>query len=381
MIYLDNGATTPVDPLVVEAMLPHYVSNYGNPSSLHHLGATAAGALRRAREIVAGALGVEAEEIAFTGGGTEADNIGMRGPALSSPPKRKHALIFTLEHPAVRSQRAFLERLGFTVEEIPCTADGLCDLDAFEGLLRKNETALVGIMHANNEIGTIQPLDVVGEIIADRCPAAHLHVDAVQSFTKAVVRPRSMRADTMAFAAHKLHGPKGVGALYVRKGARVRPLVSGGGQERGVRPGTENIPGIVGFAKAVELAMETHRDDIRRMTRLRDLLLDRLTALDGVRINGHRTERLCNNINVTVDGARAEVLLHELEAGGVLVSSGSACHAGQSGPSHVLKAIGLTEADTGTLRITLSRLTTEAEVTAASETLVAVIKKHGGSHP
>ncbi len=374
MIYLDNGATTPMDPRVLEAMLPYLKEQFGNPSSLHRLGSTAAAALQSSRETVAEALGVDPGEIVFTGGGTEADNIGVRGAALSASPRRRHALIFCLEHPAVRGQREFLERLGFEVEEIPCNREGLCDLHALEALVRPKETALVCVMHANNEIGSIQPIAEIGELLEDLCPQASFHVDAVQSFTKLPVRPRSFRGSTVALAGHKFHGPKGVGVLYVAKGARLRPLVTGGGQERAVRPGTENVASIVGFAAATRIALETMKEDSMRMKVLRDQMIDEvLGRVPRVTLNGGRTHRLCNNVNLNFSGARAEVLLHALEEHGIFASSGSACHAGQTGPSAVLRAIGLTEKDTGSLRLTLSRMTSPEEVAICIEVLPKVV--------
>ena len=374
MIYLDNGATTPADPRVVAAMVPYLSEEFGNASSLHRLGATAARALRTARETFAEVLGVDPDEIVFTGGGTEADNIGVRGAALSASPRRRHALLFALEHPAVRSQREFMERLGFEVEEIPCDSGGVCDPAEVEKRVRPESTALVCVMHANNEIGTIQPVAAIGALLEDLCPKASFHVDAVQSFTKLAVRPRVLGATTVALAAHKIHGPKGVGALYVRKGARIRPLVTGGGQERGIRPGTENVAGIVGFAEAVRNASEAMETDTARMRRLRDRLIDAILAMPiEVSLNGARAPRLCNNVNVNVAGAKAEILLHALEEHQIYASSGSACHAGQTGPSAVLKAIGLTEKDTGSLRLTLSRMTSEAEIDRCIDVLPQVI--------
>ena len=372
--YLDNGATTPIDPDVLDTMMRALRDGFGNPSSLHQLGATAARTLRTARQTVADALHVDPKEIVFTGGGTEADNLGIRGSALAASPKRRHALIFALEHPAVRLQRTFLENLGFLVEEIPTKPNGVCDVDALESLIRPKETALVAVMHANNEIGTIQPLEDIGDLLEDQCPEAAFHVDAVQAFTKIPVQPRRFRASTIALAGHKFHGPKGIGVLYVRKGARVSPLQIGGGQENGFRPGTENVPNIAGFAKATELGMAHLASDMKQMAELRDWLIHELCSqLDDVSLNGDATQRLCNNVNINIRNTRSEILLHALEEQGIYVSSGSACHASQKGPSHVLKAIGLTEADTGCLRITLSRFTTRQDVERCATVLKSIV--------
>ena len=377
MIYLDNGATTPIDPAVVRLMAHHLAETFGNPSSLHRLGAASARVLSDARQTIADALTVDPGHISFTGGGTEADNIGTLGAALAAHRKRRHALIFDLEHPAVRGQAETLAREGFEVEVLPTLPSGLLDLDALAELVRPRETALVAVMHANNEIGTVQPLEEVGAILQERCPKAHFHVDAVQSLTKLAVTPRRWHADSVALAAHKLHGPKGVGALYLRPGARVRPLTVGGGQEHGIRPGTEHVASIAGFAEAVRLGISTMASDTARMRQLRDRLFAQIQAtLDGVSVNGDRHQRLCNNVNINIPNARAEVLLHSLEARGVIVSSGSACHSGQTGPSHVLRAIGLTEQDTGSLRITLSRFTQEADIDHCAGALAEAVQAH-----
>lgn len=374
MIYLDNGATTSLDPAVLDSMMPYLRDHYGNPSSLHQLGAAASRGIQESREIFSDILGVDTDEIIFTGGGTEADNMGIRGAALAASPKRRHALLFVLEHPAVANQDTFLESLGFEVEIIPCDTQGILDMDALEQLIRPEQSSLVAVMHANNEIGTIQPIAEIGELIEDLCPSAAFHVDAVQSFTKLPVRPKAMGASTVALAAHKIHGPKGVGLLVQRKGARVHPLMVGGGQENKRRPGTQNVAGIVGFAAAARAATENQAADVRAMTQLRDHLIGRLVSeIDGIQLNGHAEKRLCNNINVNLLGARAEVLLHALEEHGVIVSSGSACHSGQSGPSHVLKSIGCTEKDTGCLRITMSRHSTLADVDECATALAAVV--------
>ncbi len=377
MIYLDNGATTPMDPRAAEAMTEYLTEHFGNASSLHRLGAASARAVAAARKTFADALSTKPDQIVFTGGGTEADNLGTRGAAFSAGPKRRHVLLFALEHPAVRNQRVWLEDRGFSVETIPCTPGGICDVTALERLLR-DDTALVAVMHANNEIGTLQPLEAIGELVEDLAPHAHFHVDAVQSFSKAKVHPDRWRASSVALAGHKLHGPKGVGVLWVARSAKIRALHAGGGQERGIRPGTENVPGIVGFATAARIALENMATDVPRMTRLRDKLLDAALKLDGVRVNGSRTKRLCNNVNIDIADAKAEIMLHDLEERDVYVSSGSACHAGQTGPSHVLKAIGLTEKDTGSLRITLSRHTTEADIDACIAALPHAVRRGRG---
>ncbi len=377
MVYLDNGATTPPDPRVVDAMEPFFREDFGNPSSAHALGAAAARAVRAARERLAEIVGAEPDEIVFTSGGTEADNLAIRGAALAASPRRRHALLSALEHPAVRDNKSYLESQGFTVELVPCSKEGITDLHALEELVRPMETSLVAVMHANNEVGTIQDVARIADYLTGACPEAIFHVDAVQSFTRLPVRLRRLGATTIAIAAHKIHGPKGIGALIVKRGAKVRPILAGGGQERGMRPGTENVAGIVGFGLAAHFAHETLEQDVARTAALRDRLLAGIHEhVDDVRLNGHRERRLCNNLHISFQGVRSETLLHMLEESLVYVSAGSACHAGSHGPSAVLKAMGWTEheaAEWGTIRFTLSRMTTEEEIDRCIEVLKSVV--------
>lgn len=379
MIYLDNGATTRVDDAVVAAMTRYFSETFANAASLHRPGVEAARGVRSARETFADLLGVEPKEIVFTSGGTEADVLAIRGAALvpRRHDGRANVVCSAIEHPAVLDSCRSLEDDGFEVRVAPVDASGVVRVDALLSLV-DDGTALVSVMHANNELGTLQPIAEIGHRLRRTHPDVRFHVDAVQSFLKAPLSVHDARVDLLSLSSHKIHGPKGAGLLWVRDGVRLRPLFHGGGQQRGVRPGTENVPGIVGFAEAARLGAATRVDDVTRMTRLRDTLIGR--ALAGIRdtsLNGHATERLCNNANINFHGCAAEMLLHHLEAEGIVASSGSACHSAESEPSHVLKAIGV-DRDRGSIRFTLCRHTTAAEVEhalAALERVVPVVRE------
>ncbi len=371
-VYLDNGATTRTDPVVVEAMLPYFTERFGNPSSIHALGARSRRAVEEARAEVAAALGCDPDEVLFTSGGTEADNLAVRGAWNAS--RGSHVVMTNIEHPAVLSCAEWVRAHGGEVTLVDVEPNGIVDADHVLAAVRE-DTAVVAVMAANNEIGTVQPVDRIGAALRQKHPEVFFFVDAVQAFTKLALDVRAIRADAVAVSSHKIHGPKGVGALYLRRGRRIEPLQSGGSQERGVRPGTENVPGIVGFAKAVELATRDVEADRRRMAALRNRLLEAVeTHLQPVSLNGDRHRRLCNNLNVNFHGARAEVLLHMLEAEGLYCSSGAACHSQKRGPSHVLRAIGLRR-DEGSLRLTLSRHTTEADIERAIDILRRVVPR------
>ncbi len=370
LIYLDNGATTRTDTGVIDAMVPFFAESFGNASSLHRLGVKSRRALDQSRQILAHAIGAKPSEICFTSGGTESDTLAIRGVADAT--RRRHMVMAATEHPAVLAQQEWLKRRGFTVTLVPVDANGRVDLDSLLECTT-GDTALVSLMHANNEIGTLQDLARIGPALKAHCPGVLFFVDAVQSFTKVPLHVGRAHIDLLALSSHKIHGPKGVGALYVREGVHLGPQLAGGGQEGGTRPGTENIPGIVGFAEAVRIAMATAQEDQKRMRSLRDnLIAECLATLAPVELNGHPEHRLCNNANLNFPGAKAEILLHMLEAQGLLVSSGAACHAGSRKVSHVLQAIGL-QVDRGTLRITLCRHTTPDEITRALAILKTVV--------
>ena len=372
MIYLDNASTTVPSEEAVAAMMPFVRDCFGNPSSLHALGARARGAINDARATLADLVGCAPGELFFTSGGTEADALAIRGAADAS--RKRRIVMSAIEHSAVLEHRGALERRGFTVDLVPCTPDGLVDPAAVEALVDE-ETALVAVMHANNEVGTIQPVGEIGARIKRKSPRTLFLVDAAQSFTKEPLSPTRDRIDLIALSAHKIHGPKGTGALYVRKGARIAPLLPGGGQEGGLRSGTENVPAIVGFAAAAAEANRTARTDVARMTELRDRLIDgALEAIEGAALNGHRLRRLCSNASLRFPGTRAETVLHLLEAQGIYASSGSACHARSRRPSHVLVAMGLGAAQ-GTIRFTLSRDTTAEQIDRTLAVLGDVVAK------
>ena len=369
-IYLDNGATTQTDPAVVDAMLPYFTDSFGNASSLHRLGVRSRRALDEARETLAAAIGANSREICFTSGGTESDTLAIRGVADAA--RGRHMVMLTTEHPAVLAQRTWLEARGFEVSTLDVDSAGRVNVSDVLDATRE-DTVLVSVMHANNEIGTLQDIDTLGPALKAHRPGALFFVDAVQSFTKAPLHVGRARIDLLSLSSHKIHGPKGVGALYVRDGVRLGSQLAGGGQEFGTRPGTENIPGIVGFAEAARIAHANGAEDQERMRTLRDHLIARCEeTLGPVQLNGCREARRCNNANLNFPGARAEILLHMLEAKGLLVSSGAACHAGARKMSHVLQAIGL-QRDEGTLRITLCRHTTAAEIDRAIEILCEVV--------
>lgn len=360
-IYMDHSATTPVDPLVVEAMLPYFTEKFGNASSLHSFGQEAAETLSEARIQVAESIGALEEEIIFTSGGTESDNIALQGVLSREGGKRQHIITSVIEHPAVLNTCAFLESIGHEVTYVPVDSEGIVDIGKIETAVRDN-TALISVMHANNEIGTIQPIKEIAGIAKDN--DVYLHTDAVQSVGKIPVDVDEMGVDMLSISSHKIHGPKGLGVLYVREGTSLNPVIFGGGHERGLRPGTENISGIVGLAKAVSLARERLGTDSMHMGRLRDSLIKGVfdTIVD-VRLNGHAKQRLPNNANLSFRYVEGESLLMMLDMAGIAVSTGSACSSKSLHSSHVLDSIGL-EPDYihGSVRVSLGRENTMEEV-------------------
>ncbi|MFH1788592.1 MAG: cysteine desulfurase family protein [Candidatus Altiarchaeota archaeon] len=372
-VYLDHGATTPVDPAVVEAMLPFYGEKFGNASSLHGWGREAKSALEDSREKIASRINASPEEIIFTSGGSESDNLALKGIAYSLRGERNHIVTSKIEHPAVLETARFLEKDGFKVTYLGVDGQGFIDLGELEDALM-DKTVLVSIMHANNEIGTIQDLEAIGGICADK--NVLLHTDAVQSFTKVPIDVEKQNVSLASFSAHKIHGPKGVGALYVRKDVKKKLLkqIHGGHHEGNLRAGTENIPGTVGFAKAVELAKTEH---VRYMTKLRNKLIDNLLRIDETHLNGPRGERrLCNNASISFHYIEGEGVLLHLDAKGIAVSTGSACSSTSLEPSHVLTAIGLKpEVSHGTIRFTLGRENTEKEIDYTTEAVKEVVEK------
>lgn len=358
-VYLDHGATTPVDPRVVEAMRPFLTEKFGNASSIHQFGQEAREGVDRAREIVAGAVGATPQEIVFTSGATEADNFAVLGAAGANEARGRHVITSSVEHHAVLEPCRFLESRGCTVTYVPVDRHGRVNPDDVGRALR-DDTILISVMHANNEIGTLEPVAEIGRIAHER--GILMHTDATQSVGILPVRVGDLHVDLLSMSAHKRYGPKGVGALYVRKGARVARIQHGGSHERNRRAGTENVPAIVGFGEAVRIALDMDGEAVR-LRRLRDRMIAGLVRLDGAHLNGHPTERLPGNVNVSFEGADSESILMALDFRGIAASSGSACTSGSLEPSHVLSAIGLIpEIAAGTVRFTLGRWTTEAEV-------------------
>ncbi len=368
-IYLDHAATTPTDQRVVDAMAPYYNEKYGNPSSLYSGAQEAKTAMEEARASVAALINARPEEIVFTSGGTEADNLALKGVAFSK--KKGHIITSAIEHHAILHPCAWLEKQGFAVTYLPVDKDGIVDAGSVEGAIQK-DTILISIMHANNEIGTIQPVPEIGEIAAKH--GIYFHTDAVQTVGKIPVDVEAMKIGMLSISAHKLYGPKGVGALYVRKGVKLEPLLHGGGHERKKRSGTENVPGIVGLGKACEIGKDEMDAEAARLTKLRDCLIKETLKIENSWLNGHPTKRLPGNANFGFKFIEGESIILELDFSGISANTGSACSTKSLKPSHVLTAIGLaTEYTHGSLRITLGRQNTEEEIDHVIETLPKVI--------
>ncbi len=373
-IYLDHSATTHVDTRVLEVMLPYFTEKFGNASSLHSFGQEAAEALVSSREQVAAALGAEPNEIIFTSGGTESDNMAIKGAAYMHSSRGRHVITSVIEHPAVLRTCEQLEREGFEVTYIPVDREGILDMKFLEDAIRE-DTILMSIMHANNEIGTIQPIKEISNLIAGR--EIVLHTDAVQSVGKMPTDVHELGVDMLSISSHKLYGPKGVGALYLRNGVNLSPLVQGGGHERGLRPGTENIPGIVGFAKAMSIARAQLEKDYTHMQHLRDSMIEKIhSRIPHVKLNGHEKKRLPNNVNMSFRHVEGESLLMLLDMNGVAVSTGSACSSKSQNASHVLTAIDPgVDYIHGSLRFTLGRENTLEEVDLVVDLLEEAVMK------
>ncbi|WP_094226653.1 cysteine desulfurase NifS [Methanolobus psychrotolerans] len=352
-IYMDHSATTPVDTLVVDAMLPYFSEMFGNSSSLHSFGMEAAEALSTARKQVADAIGALPEEIIFTSGGTESDNLAIRG-VITHNSGKKHVITSVIEHPAVLNTCAFLESLGHEVTYVPVDAEGLIVLSLLERSIREN-TVLISVMHANNEVGTIQPIKEIAQIAKKH--NIYFHTDAVQSVGKIPVNVDDLGIDMLSLSSHKIHGPKGVGVLYVRKGTIIEPIVFGGNHEKGMRSGTENIPGIVGLGKAMVLAQQRLDTDSKYMQQMRDGIISKIfCSVADVRLNGHPTQRLPNNVNLSFKYVEGESMLMLLDMKGIAVSTGSACSSKSLKASHVLSSLNIEDDYIhGSLRISLGR--------------------------
>ena len=372
-IYMDYAATTPVDPRVRKAMDPYWSDKFGNPSSIHSFGQETLEAIETARREVASLINANASEIVFTSGGTEANNTAIKGVSYALREKGNHIITTTFEHHAVLHPCEFMKSQGFDVTFIPVGKDGIVDPADIEKAITK-KTILISVMHANNEVGTIQPIAEIGAIA--RTKSIIFHTDAVQTCGHIKINPEGMGIDLLSLSAHKFYGPKGVGALYIRKGTPLLPFMHGGGQEGGRRSSTHNVPGIVGLGKAAEIAKQEMETEYKRIAHLRDKLLDQIfQQIEDVHLNGDREKRLPNNINISVEHVEGEALLMNLDLEGIAASTGSACSAGSQEPSHVLTALGLSrDLARGSLRLTLGRFTTEEEVDRVSDAFVKAVK-------
>ena len=372
MIYLDNAATTKTHPEVVEAMLPYFTEYYGNPSSVYDFSANSKKAVAHARETIASALGARTNEIYFTAGGSEADNWALIATAEAYSSKGKHIITTKIEHHAILHTCQYLEQRGFEVTYLDVDESGRVRLDTLKKAIRP-DTILISVMFANNEIGTIQPIREIGALAKEK--GILFHTDAVQAFAHVPINVDEYHIDMLSSSGHKLNGPKGIGFLYIRTGVKIRSFIHGGAQERKRRAGTENVPGIVGYGKAVELAMATLEERAKKETELRDYLMDRvMEEVPFVRVNGSRQDRLPNNVNFSFQFIEGESLLIKLDMAGICGSSGSACTSGSLDPSHVLLAIGLPhEIAHGSLRLTLSEENTKEEMDYVAEQIKEIV--------
>ena len=372
VIYMDNAATTATRPEVLEAMLPYFTQTFGNPSSIHGVGREARKAVEAARKQVADAIGAEAREVYFSAGGSESDNWAIRLGCEAMQKKGKHIITSAIEHHAVLHTCQAMEKEGFRVTYLPVDEFGMVSAADVEAAIC-DDTALITIMMANNEIGTLQPIKEIAEIA--KAKGVLFHTDAVQAIGAIPVDVKELGVDMLSMSGHKFHGPKGIGALYVRKGIKMSNLIHGGAQERGFRAGTENLPAIVGIGKAIELAVAELPAYAAKMTKLRDRLIDGLTErIPEIRLNGHRTQRLPGNVNISIRYLEGESILMRLDLAGIEASSGSACTSGSLDPSHVLLAIGLPhEIAHGSLRLSLGMENTEEEVETVLDKLPGIV--------
>jgi cysteine desulfurase len=371
-VYLDNGATTRIDPKVLEKMTPYLKERYGNASSTHTFGQDSKNALESARKTIAKSINAKSEEIIFTSGGTESNNFAIKGIAFANREKGNHIITTKVEHKSILKICEWLEKHGSEVTYLDVDSEGFVDPKDLESAITE-KTILVSIIHGNNEIGTIQDLETLGKVCKKH--KVYFHTDACQSYTKTEIDVKKQNLDLVTLNAHKIHGPKGVGVLYIREGVDIVPWQHGGGHESGMRGGTENIPGIVGFAEAVKIALD--KKHAKRMTKLRDRLISGVLKIPGVKLNGPEGDkRLCNNANFSFKGIEGEAIGGYLDQKWICSSTGSACAARTLEPSHVLKAIGLTnEEANGSLRLTLSRFNTEEEIDYVLKVLPKVVEK------
>jgi cysteine desulfurase len=371
---MDHNATTPVLPDVLEAMLPYFREYFGNASSVHSFGRDARNGMEEARERLANFIGAQSSEIIFTSGGTESDNFAIEGAAYDNIKKGKHIITSLIEHPAVLNTCKHLETHGFEVSYLTVDQYGVIDLDELRNLIR-DETVLITVMQANNEVGTIQPLKEIGKIAKEK--GIILHSDAVQALGKIPINVNDLGVDMLSFSAHKIYGPKGIGALYIRKGTKVEPLIRGGHHERNRRGGTENVPGIVGFGKAIEIASSDMEQESKRLWNLTEKLKDGLLEkLDYIYVNSHPAQRLPNTMNISFDYVEGESILLNLDMKGIAASTGSACSSGSLEPSHVLLALGICTATAqGAIRFSLGRSNTKEDVNFILDELPIIVNR------
>jgi len=374
VIYADNAATTRVSKRVLDAMMPYFTENYGNASSIYSIGRNAKKALEDARERIAKVLGAEPSEIYFTSGGSESDNWAIRGTAERLGAKgKKHIVTSAFEHHAVLHVCEYLEKNGYEVTYVPVNANGIINPEDVRKAIRP-DTALVTIMYANNEIGTIQPIGEIAKICHEA--GVLFHTDAVQAIGNVPINVKEQDIDMLSLSGHKIHAQKGIGVLYIKKGILIPNLIFGGGQERGKRAGTENIPAIVGLAEAMEAAVENIPAKVEKVSKMRDRLIDGILKIPRTRLNGDREKRLCGNVNVSIEGIEGESLLLMLDMKGICASSGSACTSGSLDPSHVLLALGLKhEVAHGSLRLSLSEENTDEEIDYILEVIPQIVEK------
>jgi len=373
-IYLDYAATTPVDPRVFRAMLPYFSKKFGNTMSLHSFGQEAKLALEKSREEIAGLIGARSEEIIFTSSATESNNLALKGIALANKDRGKHIIISSIEHPCIMESAGWLEAQGFEVSKLKVDKYGRVSPGDVKAAMKKG-TILVSIIHASNEIGTIQPIQEIGRICREK--GVYFHTDAVQSFGKIPINVNKTNVDLLSASSHKMYGPKGAACLYVRKGTKIEPILHGGGQESGLRSSTVNLPAIVGFAEACETAKREMKRENERIAKLRDKLIKGvLTKIKGAHLNGHPKNRLANNANFWFQFVEGESMVIQLDLMGIAASTGSACSSAKLEPSHVLLAIGLKHQEAhGSLRITLGKWTTEREINYLIKVLPGIVKR------
>lgn len=379
-IYLDYAATTPVDPRVWKAMIPYFSKKFGNTMSLHSFGQEAKEALEESRETVASLIGAKPNEIIFTSSATESNNLALKGIAFANKDRGNHIIISSIEHPCIIESAKWLETQGFEVTRLKVDKYGLVNPEDVKRAIKK-ETILVSIMHANNEIGTIEPIEEIGKIIkaqsAKLKTQIYFHTDAVQSFGKIPIDVNKMKVDLMSVSSHKMYGPKGAAALYVREGTKITPLLHGGGHEMGLRSSTVNVPAIVGFAKACEICKKEMQKEAQRLTNLRDKLIKGvLEKIKGSHLAGHPKKRLPNNANFWFEGVEGESIVIELDLAGIATSTGSACSSEKLQASHVLLAIGLKPHQAhGSLRVSLGRWTKESDINYLLKVLPGIIER------